>query len=1113
MLTRASATAASQDDLFSEEVSLRLPARWAVDGKILGSLTRQQAVPATEAVCRLRPFTVRRVGGFETILKSGETLKILSAKTATQLDADLVLLVPDALHPKYISEALERGEGRWIRPTPLNPVSLSGPEMVSRLERVTASWEDAFHLREARPATEVKPAAPGLRRPQIGALHAALAHATRSTEPATIVMPTGTGKTETMLALNARQRFDRLLVVVPTDALRDQIAGKFETFGVLKGQACLDASAEYPVVTRLSHIPATVAEVDQLFDSANVIVTTMHIAGRADPQVQEQMAARAAALFIDEAHHIGARTWSEFRGLFVDQKPAIPIVQFTATPFREDGRRVDGEFIYTYPLKKAQEEGYFKPIRFEAVFGLDRPDADMAIIEKLGDVLAADLDADLNHLAMARCSTIERAKQLHQLYTAIHPQYRPVIVHSQQPLRERRENLAALRRFESRVIVCVDMLGEGFDLPELKIAALHDHHKSIAVTIQFVGRFTRQDSTLGDATVIANTGVDDVDRSLAKLYAEDADWNALVEALSSAKIERQIRRAEMFKGFTGDLNDIPLQTLEPKMNAVVYRTSCESWDPFQAEELYDAGSYLGMKINPHQRVAIFVTRAEEQARWTTAQHAINVTWDLHMLHWDQASGLLYISSSAKGPFDRLAKAVCGDTVRRIEGEDVFRSLHGFKRLILRNLGLTHHQGRGVRYSMYMGVDVADGLDSAKSQSRIKNNVFATGFLDGAPASRGCSAKGKFWSMPPVRDLADWVDWCQDIGRAVNDPGITTDGVFKSAMRPRQINDRPAVPPVAIHWPESLLMQIEERVEITFGDKPVPFAECDIELLDNARTGPLRFAVVSDDHSAEFEIVFADGGARYPQRAGPKATIKIGGKVQTLSECFADDSPQIDFGDGSLLIYSHLYALPEGETVLPYPPEKLEVWDWSKTNIRAEAQGVEKRADSVQRLVIETLLADPEPYDVIFDDDGKGEIADVVALRITDSVVSVTLFHCKYSGADTPGARLGDLYEVCGQAQKSARWRDRPNRMLQHMLKREQIRRDKGLSSRIERGSAAMIKKLKAGWQDHRFEYDVRIVQPGLSRQAVGEEGLHLIAGVETYLLETRAMRLRVIGSA
>src|SRR5882724_2753293 len=240
----ANAKAPGQDDLFIEEVPLFLPARLAVEGKVMGSSTRQQDVPAMQAVCRLKPFTVRRVGGFETILKSGETLKILNAKTATKLEADLVLLVPNARHPNEIKEALERGEGRWIRPTPFNPARLTAPEMMTRLANVTASWEDAFHLREGRPATDDKPATSGLRRPQIGALHAALSHATRSTEPATIVMPTGTGKTETMLALNARQRFERLLVVVPTDALREQIAGKFETFGVLKSQTCLDASAK-----------------------------------------------------------------------------------------------------------------------------------------------------------------------------------------------------------------------------------------------------------------------------------------------------------------------------------------------------------------------------------------------------------------------------------------------------------------------------------------------------------------------------------------------------------------------------------------------------------------------------------------------------------------------------------------------------------------------------------------------------------------------------------------------------------------------------------------------------------------------------------------------------
>ena len=160
-----------------------------------------------------------------------------------------------------------------------------------------------------------------------------------------------------------------------------------------------------------------------------------------------------------------------------------------------------------------------------------------------------------------------------------------------------------------------------------------------------------------------------------------------------------------------------------------------------------------------------------------------------------------------------------------------------------------------------------------------------------------------------------------------------------------------------------------------------------------------------------------------------------------------------------------------------------------------------------------LLADGEAYDLVFDDDGAGEIADVVTLRVTEGLVQVTLHHCKYSSAEAPGARVKDLYEVCGQAQKSARWRDRPNRMFTHMLKREKLRLDKGQTSRFEQGTAAFLKKLKASWQDYRYEFDVRIVQPGLSRAAVTEEGLHLLAGVETYLLETRAMKLRIIGSA
>jgi hypothetical protein len=105
----------------------------------------------------------------------------------------------------------------------------------------------------------------------------------------------------------------------------------------------------------------------------------------------------------------------------------------------------------------------------------------------------------------------------------------------------------------------------------------------------------------------------------------------------------------------------------------------------------------------------------------------------------------------------------------------------------------------------------------------------------------------------------------------------------------------------------------------------------------------------------------------------------------------------------------------------------------------------------------------------------------------------------------PGARVKDLYAVRGQAQKSARWRDRPNRMFQHMLRREKLRLDRGLPSRFERGTAALVKRLKASWQEYRYECAVRIVQPGLGSGKVDEEALHLLAATETYLFETRSM--------
>ena len=201
----------------------------------------------------------------------------------------------------------------------------------------------------------------GLREPQIGAIHAIHAHWTVSKQPATIVMPTGTGKTEVMLSILVSQQLTRLLVVVPTDALRTQIANRFSSLGILKDVGAVLEKAMYPIVGILNHIPKNAVEVDNFFGKCNVIVTTMQIAGKCDIKIQKRMANYCPYLFIDEAHHTPAKTWADLKESFSDKT----ILQFTATPFRNDDKLVEGKIIFNYPLLKASRGRVFQNHRVQ----------------------------------------------------------------------------------------------------------------------------------------------------------------------------------------------------------------------------------------------------------------------------------------------------------------------------------------------------------------------------------------------------------------------------------------------------------------------------------------------------------------------------------------------------------------------------------------------------------------------------------------------------------------------------------------------------------------------------------------------------------------------------
>ena len=150
---------------------------------------------------------------------------------------------------------------------------------------------------------------------------------------------------------------------------------------------------------------------------------------------------------------------------------------------------------------------------------------------------------------MARVSDVSRAKEIYPLYSQ-YTEFNPVELHTGiKSLKQRSAIRRQIINKESRIVICVDMLGEGFDLPELKIAAFHDIRKTLAVTLQLAGRFTRSRQDLGEATFIANIADVHVQDELRKLYARDPDWNILLPELSDKMIGEQLLLQKFLEDF------------------------------------------------------------------------------------------------------------------------------------------------------------------------------------------------------------------------------------------------------------------------------------------------------------------------------------------------------------------------------------------------------------------------------------------------------------------------------------------------------------------------------------------------------------------------------------
>lgn len=238
-------------------------------------------------------------------------------------------------------------------------------------------------------------------------------------------------------------------------------------------------------------------------------------------QVSERMAAfdinagadvemvRAAArgrkpslLIVDEAHHAAAGSWQAVLEAYHD----VPVLGVSATPCRLDGRGLGEAFdrmVIGPSTKELTNEGHLVPARIWAPSAPDMRGAgkragdwkteDIArAVERssvTGDAVQHYLNICPNARAVAFCVDVEHARRTAAAFNAAGVPADVIL--GEQKDGERDRVVAGLATGEIRVLCSVDVVSEGFDIPEIEAVILLRPTQSLALFLQQIGRCLR----------------------------------------------------------------------------------------------------------------------------------------------------------------------------------------------------------------------------------------------------------------------------------------------------------------------------------------------------------------------------------------------------------------------------------------------------------------------------------------------------------------------------------------------------------------------------------------------------------------------------------------------
>ncbi|MDF2883798.1 MAG: hypothetical protein K0R54_4362 [Clostridiaceae bacterium] len=339
-----------------------------------------------------------------------------------------------------------------------------------------------------------------------------------------VVLATGAGKTGVIAIAPFKISDGRVLVITPSLVIREGISDEFDTrtdFNFWSERKVILDDTKLPKVYRYAgyNSAADKKRVKKYLEEADIVIANIHKVynGNSNKQlinlVEEGF---FDMIIVDEAHHSVADSWLKAFEYFSANK----IIKLTATPYRADEKELGGEIIYNYDLADAIRDSVVKNIvsedyttqklEFEVdgeivdkETALDKMDKNWVTrsvaysdacnreivkmsIERLNEKRRL---GGAHHQIIAVACGIEHAKQIMNLYNEYN--LKSDYVASDRP-DESEKVIIEFKKGQIDVLVNIDMLSEGFDHPNISIAAIFRPFRTLSPYAQFIGRALRK---------------------------------------------------------------------------------------------------------------------------------------------------------------------------------------------------------------------------------------------------------------------------------------------------------------------------------------------------------------------------------------------------------------------------------------------------------------------------------------------------------------------------------------------------------------------------------------------------------------------------------------------